>query len=49
MGTVDELAKQTGGKNLEESFLKLTGSKIRDEDVSTIDQLRAHRQMWRRR
>ena len=48
-GTASELNKQTGGKSLEESFLKLTGSKIRDEEASGVDMLRAHRQMWRRR
>lgn len=48
-GTAAELNKQTGGKNLEESFLKLTGNVIRDEEASGIDKLRAHSQMWRRR
>jgi ABC-2 type transport system ATP-binding protein len=48
-GTAAELNKQTGGKNLEESFLKLTGDVIRDEESSGVDRLRAHSQMWRRR
>jgi ABC-2 type transport system ATP-binding protein len=33
MGTSDELKKQTKSKTLEEAYLKMTGSKIRDEKV----------------
>lgn len=34
LGTAAELKKQTGTKTLEEAYLKLTGSAIRDEEVS---------------
>lgn len=34
LGTADQLKKQTGTKTLEEAYLQLTGSAIRDEDVS---------------
>jgi ABC-2 type transport system ATP-binding protein len=47
-GTARELNKQTGAKSLEESFLKLTGSQIREEESNSMDMLRAHRHMWRR-
>jgi ABC-2 type transport system ATP-binding protein len=44
--TTAELKKKTKSENLEEAFLKLTGSSIRDEEASGIDQLRAHRRAW---
>lgn len=45
-GTSDELQKQTDTATLEEAFLKLTGSAIRDEAGSTLDSMRTHRRMW---
>lgn len=33
IGTVDQLKKQTDSKTLEQAYLKMTGSKIRDEEV----------------
>lgn len=46
--TPDTLKKQTKTKDLESAFLALTGNKIRDEEASGVDALRAHRKMWRR-
>jgi ABC-2 type transport system ATP-binding protein len=45
-GTSDELQTQTQTTSLEDAFLKLTGNVIRDEEASSTDRLRAHRQ-WR--
>ncbi len=45
-GSSDELQKQTGTATLEEAFLKLTGSAIRDEASGTIDHMRQARRMW---
>jgi ABC-2 type transport system ATP-binding protein len=45
-GTTEELQTKTGTNSLEDAFLKLTGNVIRDEEASTTDKLRAHRQ-WR--
>ena len=45
-GTSEELQIQTKTNSLEDAFLKLTGNVIRDEEASTTDRLRAHRQ-WR--
>jgi ABC-2 type transport system ATP-binding protein len=39
-GTPDELKRQTGAESLEEAFLALTGSTIREEEASGLDQLR---------
>ena len=44
-GTSAELKQQTGTNSLEEAFLKLTGSEIRDEDANTNDRSRAMHQM----
>ena len=46
-GTSGELQKETGTATLEEAFLKLTGSAIRDEAASSTDQMRAHSRRWR--
>jgi ABC-2 type transport system ATP-binding protein len=46
-GTADELKQKTETNSLEDAFLKLTGSVIRDEDASTSDKMRAHSKMWR--
>ncbi|MEW6610443.1 MAG: ATP-binding cassette domain-containing protein [Patescibacteria group bacterium] len=39
----------TGAASLEEAFLKLTGNTIRDEQASSLDQLRVHHRAWGRR
>jgi len=39
-GTPDELKRQTGAESLEQAFLALTGSTIREEEASGLDQLR---------
>ncbi len=46
-GTGQELKQQTGTETLEEAFLKLTGSAIRDEEGSSLDRMRLHRGMRR--
>jgi ABC-2 type transport system ATP-binding protein len=45
-GTPDELKQKTGKPSLEEAFLALTGSAIRDEAGSSKDQMRQIAQMW---
>lgn len=45
-GTSEELKQQTGTATLEEAFLKLTGSAIRDEASGSIDHMRQARRMW---
>jgi ABC-2 type transport system ATP-binding protein len=47
-GTAPELKEQTGGETLEQAFLALTGSTIRDEDASSVDQMRNMARMFRR-
>jgi ABC-2 type transport system ATP-binding protein len=47
MGSSRELKEQTGTESLEEAFLALTGSSIRDESASNADQMRQVAQMWR--
>jgi len=42
-GTPDALNKETGSKTLEESFLKLTGHEIREEEGTVIDRMRMFR------
>lgn len=44
-----ELKKQTGRDSLEEAFLALTGSTIRDEAATSADQLRQVAKMWSNR
>jgi len=39
-GTPDELKRQTGAESLEQAFLALTGSTIREEEASGLDQMR---------
>ena len=48
-GTVAKLKNQTKTSSLEEAFLALTGKKVREEEVSGVDNLRMHSRMWRRR
>ncbi len=47
-GTVADLKQQTGTDSLEQAFLKLTGSTIRDERVDGTDQMRQMARMWQR-
>ena len=46
IGTANDLMQQTNSSSLEESFLSLTGSKIREEEASGLDRMRRMRQMW---
>jgi ABC-2 type transport system ATP-binding protein len=48
-GSPDELKTQTGSETLEQAFLSLTGSSIRDEEASPLDQMRNMSRLWRRR
>src|SRR5689334_15009874 len=47
-GTPAEIKEQTGTASLEDAFLKLTGSNIRDESAGSADQMRQVARMWRR-
>jgi len=47
-GSPPELKQQTGTDSLEEAFLALTGSSLRDERADSIDQMRQIAKMWRR-
>lgn len=47
-GTPNELKEQTKTESLEDAFLSLTGSTIRDEKAGSIDQMRQVAKMWRR-
>lgn len=46
-GSVSELKAKTQTASLEEAFLALTGSQIRDDDASNTEQMRLHRRAWR--
>jgi ABC-2 type transport system ATP-binding protein len=45
-GSPQELKAQTGKDSLEEAFLALTGSAIRDEGATSADQLRQMAKLW---
>jgi ABC-2 type transport system ATP-binding protein len=47
-GTSLELKQQTNTESLEQAFLALTGSTIRDESATSADQLRQFVRAWRR-
>src|SRR5688572_24063887 len=47
-GSTQQLKQQTGTDSLEQAFLKLTGTTIRDERADGTDQLRQMAKMWRR-
>jgi ABC-2 type transport system ATP-binding protein len=47
-GTPDELKQQTGGESLEQAFLTLTGSSVRDESSTSADQMRQFVKAWRK-
>ncbi len=49
IGSAGKLKKQTGTGSLEEAFLKLTGTKIREEEATNLDRMRSMRNMWRRK
>src|SRR6202023_1862155 len=48
-GSPQELKRQTAAESLEQAFLALTGSSIREEDVTAADRNRNMARMWRRR
>jgi ABC-2 type transport system ATP-binding protein len=45
-GTPKAIKEQTGTETLEDAFLKLTGSTIRDESAGAGDQMRQFAKMW---
>jgi ABC-2 type transport system ATP-binding protein len=46
-GTPQELKERTGSESLEQAFLALTGSTIRDERSTDLDDMRQAVRMWR--
>ncbi|MFC5864454.1 ABC transporter ATP-binding protein [Acidicapsa dinghuensis] len=46
VGTPKAIKEQTGTESLEEAFLALTGSTIRDESAGSADQMRQFARMW---
>ena len=46
VGTPAEIKAQTKTETLEEAFLALTGSTIRDESAGSADQMRQFAKMW---
>jgi ABC-2 type transport system ATP-binding protein len=48
IGSPQDLKSQTGKPSLEEAFLALTGTAIRDESPSAADHMRHVARMWRR-
>ncbi len=48
LGSPQELKAQTGASTLEDAYLALTGSSIRDERADAADQMRQFAKMWRR-
>jgi len=49
MGSSRELKERTGKESLEEAFLALTGTTIREETAGAADQMRQFAKMWRGR
>jgi ABC-2 type transport system ATP-binding protein len=47
-GSAEQLKQQTGTDSLEQAFLALTGTSIRDEAAGSADQMRQFMKMWRR-
>jgi ABC-2 type transport system ATP-binding protein len=47
-GSAQGLKEQTGTDSLEQAFLALTGTTIRDEHAASADQMRQMARMWRR-
>jgi len=48
-GSAQQLKEQTGGETLEQAFLKLTGSTIREEEAGSLDQMRNMARMFQQR
>ncbi len=48
-GTPQELKQQTNSESLEQAFLALTGTTIRDETATSADQMRQVARMWSNR
>jgi ABC-2 type transport system ATP-binding protein len=48
-GSPQQLKQQTKSETLEQAFLALTGTSIRDEDASSVDQMRNMAKVWSRR
>jgi ABC-2 type transport system ATP-binding protein len=48
IGSSRELKERTGAGSLEEAFLALTGTSIRDESASAADHMRQVARLWRR-
>jgi ABC-2 type transport system ATP-binding protein len=48
LGSPQELKQQTGTDSLEQAFLALTGTSIRDESASSADQMRQMARVWKR-
>ncbi|MBI2053835.1 MAG: ATP-binding cassette domain-containing protein [Candidatus Staskawiczbacteria bacterium] len=47
-GTIEEIIKKAGAKNLEDAFIGLTGSKIRDEEANVgLNQMRINTKMMK--
>jgi ABC-2 type transport system ATP-binding protein len=47
-GTAAELRASTQSESLEQAFLSLTGSAIREEEVSSVDRMRSMAKLFRR-
>jgi ABC-2 type transport system ATP-binding protein len=47
IGSSSELKEKTGAASLEDAFLALTGTTIRDETADSADQMRRMAQIWR--
>ena len=47
LGTSQELKERTGKSTLEEAFLALTGTALRDESAGAAERMRAMAGMWR--
>ena len=48
LGTPAELKQQTNSESLEQAFLALTGSSVRDESANSTDQMRQFVKAWRK-
>src|SRR5579862_5750630 len=48
VGSPSALKKKTRPKTLEDAFISLTGSQIREEEASNTETMRMHKKMWRR-
>ena len=48
-GSPAQIMASSGGKTLEEAFIRLTGRAIRDEEASPADSMRQQRRLWGRK